>query len=136
MSKSGYRELEVWQISLDLVEEVYKVTRQFPKEEQFALVSQMRRAAVSISSNIAEGAGRRGTKEFLNHLSMARGSLFELETQLTISVRLEFLPREQAIPVWKYIQRVGQMLTKLIDSLSKKLSKRTTNHATRHTKRS
>lgn len=134
MSKSAYRDLEVWQIGIDMVEQIYKVTQHFPKEEQFVLVSQMRRAAISVPSNIAEGAGRRGTKEYINHLSIARGSLFELETQLTIAVRLLFLSREKAIPVWQYFQRIGQMLTRLMDSLSKKLVKRTTNHVTRHTK--
>ena len=87
---STHKDLEVWQLSIDLVESVYKVTNSFPKAELYGLTSQMRRAAVSIPSNISEGAARKGNKEYLQFLYIALGSLSELETQLLISVRLGF----------------------------------------------
>jgi len=81
MKVKNYRELIVWQKAMDLVEEVYKSSRDFPREEVYALTSQIRRAAVSIPSNIAEGQGRKSTSEFLHHLSIAHGSLREVETR-------------------------------------------------------
>jgi hypothetical protein len=81
MKVKNYRELIVWQKAMDLVEEVYKSSRDFPREEVYALTSQIRRAAVSIPSNIAEGQGRKSTNEFLHHLSIAHGSLREVETR-------------------------------------------------------
>lgn len=117
MRKNSYRQLEVWQIAVDLAEITYHLTCKFPDDERFGLTSQMRRTAVSVASNIAEGAGRQGRKEFLNHLSMAKGSLCELETQLTIAVKLKFATRDQALAMWDLSQRVGKMLTKLSQSL-------------------
>jgi len=87
---SDYQKLEAWQMAMGLVEEVYKRTRSFPKEELFGLTSQMRRAAVSIPSNINEGASRAGSKEFLQFLHIARGSASELETQLLLAGKLGF----------------------------------------------
>ena len=86
----SFRDLEVWQLGLDLVETVYRVTARFPKAELFALTSQMRRAAVSIPSNIAEGRARDSTREFLHFLAISRGSLAELETQLELAIRLDY----------------------------------------------
>jgi four helix bundle protein len=86
-----YKTLDVWKKSKELANLVYNVTRQFPKEEVFGLVSQMRRSAVSVPSNIAEGVGRGYTKETLQFLSIAKGSLFELETQLYISKDQNFI---------------------------------------------
>lgn len=83
----------VWQGAMDLVEEIYEITALFPKEELYALTNQMRRAAVSVPSNIAEGAARTGSKEFLYFLSIARGSLSELETQLQIAERLGYMKK-------------------------------------------
>ncbi len=80
VSVKSYRDLETWQKAMDLVQEIYLETKSFPKEETYGLSGQMRRAAVSIPSNIAEGQGRDSTKEFLHHLSIAYGSLCELET--------------------------------------------------------
>lgn len=86
----SHKDLAVWQRSLDLVSTVYSVTRTWPKEEVFGLTSQVRRAAVSVPSNIAEGAGRNSSAEFNRFLSIAQGSLAELETQLEIARRIEF----------------------------------------------
>jgi len=88
MKVRNYQELIVWQRAMDLVEEIYKATKEFPREELYALTSQIRRAAVSIPSNIAEGQGRRTTADFLRHLSIAYGSLREVETQALIARRL------------------------------------------------
>src|SRR5579863_8294112 len=93
-----YRNLEAWQISMDLAVDLYKLTKSFPKDELFGLTSQIHRAAVSIPSNIAEGHGRKGSKEFLHHLSIAYGSLTELETQLILSVRIEYVDQNVMIP--------------------------------------
>lgn len=82
-----YKDLEVWKQSMVLVTEVHQATGDFPKEELFGLVSQMRRAAVSIPSNIAEGCGRKNTKEYIQFLYISKGSLFELETQIEIAYR-------------------------------------------------
>src|SRR5580700_116356 len=91
MAVQSYRELEVWQVAMSLAEECYKVTKGFPKDELFGMTSQIRRAAASIPANIAEGQGREHTKEFMNHLSIARGSLKELETHLILSQRVGLL---------------------------------------------
>src|SRR5882672_5296494 len=89
-----YKDLKVWQRSIDLVCEIYRHTRSFPKEEVYGLTAQMRRAAVSVCSNIAEGKNRSGDKEFILFLCHARGSLLELETQVVISQELGYLPAE------------------------------------------
>ena len=95
MTIQTYRDLTVWQKSMDLVAEIYRLTKLFPQEELFGLTSQIRRAAVSVPANIAEGYGRIHRKEYLHHLSIARGSLMEVETHLQIAVRLTFLERDQ-----------------------------------------
>ena len=95
MSVQSYRELIVWQKAIDLVVAIYRITQSFPREEAFGLTSQMRRAAVSIPSNIAEGQGRRSAKEFQRFLDIARGSLQEVETQLLIANRLHYLDDSQ-----------------------------------------
>ena len=92
-----HHDLRVWQEAVALVTEVYKITASFPKEEVFALTSQMRRAAISIPSNIAEGAARTTDKEFHQFLSIARGSLSELETQLVISRNLGYLNDKEQV---------------------------------------
>ncbi len=90
MKVRNYQDLIVWQKAMELVEEVYRFSKPFPRDEIFGLTSQLRRAAVSIPSNIAEGQGRRSTADFLRHLSIAYGSLREVETQVLISTRLEY----------------------------------------------
>ncbi len=117
MDNDSYRGLEVWQVAMDLVEEVYRVTALLPEAEKYGLTSQLRRATTSIPANIAEGYGRSHRGDYLRHLSIARGSLMEIETHLMIAVRLKQLEREMAIPAWQLTQRVGQMLTKLIQAL-------------------
>ncbi len=101
MTLQHYRQLEVWQFAMDLAEKCYLATREFPKQELFGFVSQIRRAAVSMPANIAEGQGREHTKEFLNHLSIARGSLMELETHLLLSRRVGFLNQVQLEELWR-----------------------------------
>ncbi len=86
-----HKELDVWKKSMDLVEEIYRVSKDFPSHELYGLTNQIRRAAVSIPSNIAEGSGRKGDKELLQFLSVALGSLAEVETQLLIAVRLGYI---------------------------------------------
>jgi four helix bundle protein len=88
----AYRDIKVWQKAIELVVDIYSSTRCFPKEEMYGLVSQLRRAAVSIPSNVAEGKGRRTDKEFLQFLHHARGSVFEVETQLAIAGLLGYIP--------------------------------------------
>ena len=117
MSLQSYRDLEVWQVSVDLTVAIYELTRPMPPEEKFGLTSQIRRAATSIPANIAEGYGRSHRKEYLRHLSIARGSLCELETHLILAGRLGFITREATQPTWEMVRRVGQMLHKLMISL-------------------
>ncbi len=115
-----YSDLVVWQKAMSLVTEVYKITATFPNEERFGLVSQVRRAAVSIPSNIAEGHGRKSTGAYLNHLSIAYGSLMELETQTQIATRLNFIQEDNATALLNKMDEIGKMLTGLKNSLSKK----------------
>ncbi len=110
-----YRELEVWQKAMKLTELIYKLSAGFPKEEIFGLTSQIRRSAVSIPSNIAEGSGRAGKREFLQFLSIARGSSAELETQLLLAKNIGYLPTDT--PVFDRLISVRQMLNALIRSL-------------------
>ena len=117
---SGYTDLEVWQKAMDLTEEVYKLTRTFPKEEIYGLTSQIRRAAVSIPSNIAEGASRAGSREFLQFLHIARGSSSELETQLILAERIGFFSNSQEM--FSKLTSVKQLINGLIRSLKGKLS--------------
>ncbi|HEU0233874.1 MAG TPA: four helix bundle protein [Gallionella sp.] len=115
-----HSDLLVWQKAMDLVTEIYKTTATFPNEERFGLVSQARRAAVSIPSNIAEGHGRKLTGAYINHLSIAYSSLMELETQTQIAARLSFVPADKASDLLKQMDEIGKMLTGLKNSLSKK----------------
>ena len=115
-----YSELVVWQKAMDLVTEIYKITATFPGDERFGLSSQARRAAVSIPSNIAEGHGRKATGAYINHLSIAHGSLMELETQTQIAVRLSFLTEDKASALLKQMDEIGKMLNSLKKSLSAK----------------
>lgn len=109
----------MWQKAVDLSVEVYKTTNNFPKNQQYTLVNQIEKAAVSVASNIAEGAGRKGTKEFIQHLSIATGSLYELETQLIISHKVNFLSKERLDIFTKDIEEIGRMLNGLKRSLHK-----------------
>ncbi|MEM8736857.1 MAG: four helix bundle protein [Planctomycetota bacterium] len=116
MESKGYRDLKVWQRAMELAEEIYRLTDTMPDTERYGLISQMQRSAVSIASNIAEGHSRSHEGDFLKHLSYARGSLSELETQLTLAVRVNRLHREEAVSAWAWdlSQEVGKMLTALM----------------------
>ena len=109
-----HRKLDVWQMAMDLVTHIYRATESFPREEKYSLTDQMRRAAVSIPSNIAEGAARQTKKEFVNYLHMAQGSLSELDTQLEVARRLQFLGENDWGRLDTVIQRIDKMLTGLI----------------------
>ena len=116
---NSHKDLKVWQKSMDFVVEVYKVTRKFPKEEVFGIVSQMRRSALSIPSNIAEGYGRLYDKETMKFLSNALGSASELETQILISKDLGFLCVEEAQELKLQIEEIIRMLSGLVKSMIK-----------------
>ena len=113
-----YSDLVVWQKSMGLVTDIYRLTATFPNEEKFWLTSQARRAAISIPSNIAEGHGRKASGAYLNHISIALGSLMELETQLQIALRLDFLPQEETSALLDRTDEIGKMLSGLRKSLS------------------
>ena len=115
-----YDELIVWQKAMDLAEAVYAATSQFPREEVYGLSAQMRKCAVSIPSNIAEGQGRRTTGEFLQHLSIAHGSLRELETQSVLSRRLGILDADRMEELAGRCAEVGRLLNGLSNSLGRK----------------
>jgi four helix bundle protein len=117
MSDQGPAKLEVYQRSLDLVEAVYRFTGNFPDAERFGLVSQMRRAAVSIPSNIAEGYGRRHRGDYVRFLSISRGSLFELETQAIIAGRVGMAEQANVDALLQFMDPVRRMLTRLMSSL-------------------
>lgn len=115
--RGGYQDLMVWQRGMDLVEIVYRVTAAFPASEQWGLTAQMRRAVLSVPSNIAEGYGRQATGEYRHHLSIARGSLLELETQGLVCQRLGYLHGEEASSMLGEIQEISRMLASLISKL-------------------
>jgi four helix bundle protein len=112
-----FQDLVVWQKSMDLVTEIYRLTRSFPKEEIFGLVSQLRRAAVSVPSNIAEGQGRLTEKEFRQFLGNARGSLSEVETQILIAKNLGYLDETNLNSILSIISEVGRVLNGLLSSV-------------------
>lgn len=117
MYLKSYKDFKVWQKAMDLTVEIYKLVKLLPKEETYALSDQMRRAVVSIPSNIAEGQGRNSNKEFMNFAGIARGSLSELETQLQICVKLNYITEQRAENTLKLCNEVGKMLTNLIKTL-------------------
>lgn len=119
MAFSNYKDLTVWQKSMDLTEEIYRLVKKLPKEETYALSDQMRRSVVSIPSNIAEGQGRNSNNEFRNFLSFANGSLSELETQLLICVRLGYLSDADIKTALSLSNEIDRMLSALILRLKK-----------------
>jgi four helix bundle protein len=119
MAVRNYSELIAWQKAMDLVEVIYAATRQFPKEELYGLTSQVRRAAVSIPSNIAEGQGRKSINEFLHHLSIAYGSLREVETQILIAGRLTYQSQEEINHILELSAEVGRLINGLYQSLTR-----------------
>jgi four helix bundle protein len=117
MSVKNYKDLIAWQRAMDLVEKVYLLTQRFPKEELYGLTSQIRRAVVSIPSNIAEGEGRNSSNEFVRFLSIAYGSLREVETQLLIAVRLNYLAQEDISEAQQLCDETGRILNGLMNKL-------------------
>ena len=113
----SYRDLIAWRKAMALVTEVYRITRAFPRDELYGLTNQLRRAAVSVPSNIAEGQARFSRKEFHHFLSHARGSLVETETQLTIAQNLGYLSPRQARPLLDSAAELGKVLNGLIASI-------------------
>jgi four helix bundle protein len=118
-----YRDLETWQAGMTLVEEIYAVTRPFPREELFGLTSQLRRAAVSVPSNVAEGACRRTTAVYVNHVSIALGSHAEIETCFEIAIRLRYVRQAESDNVTLVLERTGQLLNGLLRSLEAKATR-------------
>ncbi len=109
----SYRDLLVWQRAMTLIEEVYRVSETFPTREQYGLTAQLRRACVSVAANVAEGHTRGSRKDYAHFVSMARGSLAEVETYLILIGRLKLADREEIKPLWQLAQEVSKMLTTL-----------------------
>ena len=116
----SFRDLQAWQTAMDLVIACYELTKDFPHDERYGLTAQLHRSAVSIPSNIAEGRGRRGIGGFLYHLSVANGSLMELETQLLIAIRLRYIRDGADEAILRQVSRVRQLLAGLIRALDGK----------------
>ena len=122
MPIQSYQELEVWQRGMELAEKIYLLTKAFPVQEQYGMTSQMRRAAVSIPANIAEGWGRTGTKEFQRFLQIALGSLRELETHLILSQRVGLSQEAQIKPLLEITTILGKQILSLMRSLEKRMA--------------
>jgi four helix bundle protein len=116
----NYKELKVWQKARELVKFIYGLTKKYPKEEIYALTSQVRRAAVSIPSNIAEGAGHSSKKEFSRYLGIAYASSCELDTQIILSYDLDFINQDELSNSGNYIEELQKMLSGLLKSIEKK----------------
>ncbi|SDE41103.1 four helix bundle protein [Ulvibacter litoralis] len=114
----NHKDMDVWKKSMDLVEAIYKISAQFPKEEIYGLTSQIRRSAVSVPSNVAEGAARKSDKEFIQFISIALGSLSEVETQYYLSVRLGFIQESETLK--NQLNSVGKLLLGTRNYLQKK----------------
>lgn len=114
----SYRDLQVWQKAMELVQLIYQITQSFPADERFGLVSQMQRAAVSVPSNIAEGQGRKSAGAFANHLWVAHGSLLELETQIQIAEQLGYVMSEPSMQLQTLTAQIGRMLHGLAQSVA------------------
>jgi four helix bundle protein len=123
MSVSSFRELRVWQLGMEVAEKVHRLTADFPKSEIYGLSSQMRRSAVSIPSNIAEGQGRDSTKEFLHFLAIAFGSICELETQILLAHRFSYLSDEDLQIVLAALTSTSKTTRNLQKALRLKLEK-------------
>jgi four helix bundle protein len=120
MAGSSFRDLRVWQEAMKLTADIYRSTADFPRHEWYGLSQQIRRAAVPVPSNIAEGKGHRSDKEFVRFLLHARGSLLEVETQLLIAEELQYLRKEEGVRLLELAEGVGRALSGLINSMSEK----------------
>jgi four helix bundle protein len=114
---NSFRDLDVWREAMLLVEDVYGISRRFPADERYGLTSQLRRAAISIPSNIGEGSRRKRRKVFVNHLDIALGSQAEVDVQSEIALRLKFLQLDEHLRLQTRVDRIGRMLNGLIESL-------------------
>jgi four helix bundle protein len=119
MDELKHRNLEVWKRAIALAEQIYKITKSFPADERFALTDQIRRAVISVPSNIAEGSGRQTPKDFANFLSIARGSLAEIDAQLVVAQRLGYV--SDIIVVTDEIVQLSKMLNAFITTLRSKI---------------
>jgi four helix bundle protein len=120
--RRNHKDLILWQRAVILAKEVHVLSRQFPRQEMFGLTSQVRRAAVSVASNIAEGAARRTTKDFIAFLHISRGSLAELETQLILARHFEYAHALQLVPVMALVEEVGRLLNAVISGLNRRMN--------------
>ena len=120
MSIKSFRDLIVWQKAMVLVTEIYGITKNFPKDEIYGLTSQIRRSAISVPSNIAEGYGRNSTLDYTRFLQIARGSLYELQTQLEIAANIDYLQSAQYEEITHAINEIERMLNSMIKKLYKK----------------
>jgi four helix bundle protein len=111
---NSYKDLQVWQKSMEIVLAIYTETRTFPANEQYGLISQLKRAAISIPANIAEGYGRNSSKSYAGFLKIARGSLYEMEIELLIAEKLKFIQAENKLSLFNTIEEVTKMLNSLI----------------------
>jgi len=116
----SYQDLEVWQLAVALVTRIYQFVRRFPSSERFGLVAQIQRAATSVPANIAEGWGRGTTKEFVQFLRFARGSLYELEIHLVVANRLGFCDQKALNELLSETEKIGRMIVALIRTLEKR----------------
>jgi four helix bundle protein len=116
----SYRDLQVWRVAMDVAEDVYVLTKSFPNSETYGMATQIRRAAVSVAANIAEGHGRETSGAFVNFLRMSQGSLKELETHLLLAVRVGLLDRDDIEPAMQMCDELGRMLRSLIRSIQSK----------------
>ena len=119
---NSFRDLRVWQDAMDLVETIYQISRDFPHHEVYGLSSQIRRAAVSVPANIAEGHARYHSKEYLKHLSIAHASLAELDTHLEIAVRLAYLPAADIAPIQQRITSLNRQLHALRQAIERRIN--------------
>lgn len=124
-SVSHHRNLKVWARALDWAEQMHRTTADWPRDERFGLITQIRRSSVSIASNIAEGAARKTTGEFIHFIGIAQGSLAEAETQLLLAIRLGYLPEEHSKPLLESSDEISRMLAALAVSLARR---RTSSH--------
>ncbi|MDO8359770.1 MAG: four helix bundle protein [Devosia sp.] len=121
---TDYRDLDVWNESMSLAADIYEVTKGFPREEQFGMTSQLRRASVSVAANIAEGYGRQQTKPFIQFLRVSQGSLKEVETLVLLAQRVDLLTADVSMRTMARCQRIGKMLVGLVRKLETKEDQR------------
>lgn len=128
MAVKSYEELDVWKLVMELVEKIYQLTEYFPKKEQYRLVDQLCRAAISVPSNIAEGSMRNTTKDYIRFLAIAQGSIAEMETQLNLAKRLRYADVISLEQTTFLTRRVGKMLNGMAFSLQQKIRAENTSH--------